>query len=228
MRRRRHRVEHHFGLGERQVVGAGDLAGEAARRRAVVDIDQAALCGFLQHRRQRRFRRGEARTHVVGDADIALEPAHLPGQAIDVLVEAERTEQRLRAGIIVGVVERLHRRLQKELVAVGACLGRKTLDVGAIRREGEGHRAGQLADRLTGDAGADAEAAEHDGDLRAGLLARSRLGGAGVDLGRAGAVGADARDRTVARDLQQLCSSGARTSCSPGSPPPGAARSSRR
>ena len=39
----RHRVEHDLGLGERQVVGAGDLAGEAARRRAVIDIDQAAL-----------------------------------------------------------------------------------------------------------------------------------------------------------------------------------------
>ena len=114
--RRRHGVEHDVGLGEGQVVGAGDLAGDAARRGAVVDIDQPALGGLAQHRRQRRFRRGEARAHVAGDADIALEAAHQPMQPVDILLGRERGQQRLRAGIVVGIVERLHRRLQQHFV----------------------------------------------------------------------------------------------------------------
>ena len=85
MRGGRHRVEHELGLGERQVVGAGDLAGDAARRGAVVDVDQPAPRGLLQHRRQRLFVRGEARAHEIDDADIALEAAHQPMQAVEIL-----------------------------------------------------------------------------------------------------------------------------------------------
>ncbi len=105
----RHCVEQDLGSGERQIVGAGDLAGETARRRAVVNVDEPPPRGFLQHRRQSRFGRGEARAHVIGDADVALEAAHQPIQAIGILIEAQRGQQRLRAGIVVGVVERLHR-----------------------------------------------------------------------------------------------------------------------
>ena len=46
--RRRHRVDDDVGLGEGQVLAAGDLAGDAARRSAVVDIDQPALGGLAQ------------------------------------------------------------------------------------------------------------------------------------------------------------------------------------
>src|SRR6202000_2490398 len=46
----RSRGECGLGLGERQVVGAGDLAGHAARRGAVVDEDQPTLGGLFQHR----------------------------------------------------------------------------------------------------------------------------------------------------------------------------------
>ena len=142
---RRHRVEHDLGLGERQVVGAGDLTGEAARRRAVVDVDQSAPRRFLEHRRQGLLVRGEARAHVVGDADITLEAAHQPIKAVEVLFHAERGQQGLRAGIVVRIVERLHRCLQQHLVSVGTGIGRQTVDVGAVGRERESHGPGNFS-----------------------------------------------------------------------------------
>ena len=155
------------GLGEGEVVGAGDLAREAARRGAVVEVDQAALGGLAQHRRQRRLGGGEARAHEIGDADIALEAAHQPVQAVDVLAGLERGEQRLRARIVVGIVERLHRHLQQDLVAFAARASGICSEIAAVGREGERHRSRQLAERVGGAARADAEPADHDRDRAA-------------------------------------------------------------
>jgi hypothetical protein len=47
------------------------------------------------------------RAHHVGDADIALEAAHQPVHAIEILIPAERGQERLRAGIVVGIAARL-------------------------------------------------------------------------------------------------------------------------
>ena len=62
----------------------------------------------------------KARAHEIGDADIALEAGHVPLQPIDVLLGGERRQQGLRARIVVGVIERLHRHLQQHLVALRA------------------------------------------------------------------------------------------------------------
>ena len=91
-------------LREWQIVGAGDPAGDAARIGAVVDKDQPALGGLAQDRSERRLGGGEARSHRVGEADIALEPAHQPVQPVDILLRRERGEQRLRAGIVVRIL----------------------------------------------------------------------------------------------------------------------------
>ena len=95
--RARHRVDHHIGLGIGQPVGAGDLAGLAARRGAVIDIDQAAPRHLAQNRRQRRVGSGEARAHEIGNADIALHAAEQPVQAIDILI-APRARKAASAG----------------------------------------------------------------------------------------------------------------------------------
>ena len=87
--RGRHRIEHRVRLHERHVGGAGDLSGDAARRVAVVEIDQSALADLAQHRRERLIGRGEARAHQAGDADIALEAAEEPVQPVDVLVRRQ-------------------------------------------------------------------------------------------------------------------------------------------
>ena len=170
-------------------------------RRAVVDIDQAALRRLLQHRRQRRLGCGEARAHEIGDADIALEPAHQPVQAVDVLLGRQRDQQRLRARIVVGIVERLHRDLQQHLVAVVARLRHRAVDLEAVRAERECHRARQLAHGRLRRGAADAEAVDDDRDARAVRLA-GQLGDAGIDLGRPLAVRSDLRDRAVARRFE--------------------------
>ena len=60
----------------------------------------------------------------------------------------ERRQQRLRAGIVVGIVERLHRHLQQNLVADAARARDEAVEVGAIGRERERHRARQLAEGI--------------------------------------------------------------------------------
>jgi hypothetical protein len=163
---RRHGVERDIGMSKRQVLRAGRLRRDAARRRAVVDIDQAAMREFLQHRRQRRVRRRETRAHQVGDADIALHARHQPLQAVDVLRAGQRGQQGLRSGVVVGIIERLHRRLQQQLVAAGAGVGRDGDEVGAVGRERQRHRRRQGVDRLVGRRRADAEAADDQRDAR--------------------------------------------------------------
>ena len=73
--------------------------------------------------------------------------------------------------------------------------------IGAIGRERQRHRGRQLHDGVGGLGGADAEAADHDGDHRhfGGLGA---VGVGGIDRERLQAVG-DHRDHAVARFFQQ-------------------------
>ena len=57
--------------------------------------------------------------------------------------------ERVRAGIVVRVIERLHRDLEHDLVAVVA--GTPTpFEIAAVGREGQRDRSGQLGDRLRG------------------------------------------------------------------------------
>ena len=57
----------------------------------------------------------------------------------------KRGEQRLRAGIVVRIVERLHADLQQHLVAFAARARDPALEIGAVGREREGHGAGSFA-----------------------------------------------------------------------------------
>src|SRR6185295_17516651 len=66
------------------------------------------------------------------------------------------------------------------------------------------------AERFARAGGADAEAADHDRDARSLRLAGDRLDRAGVNLGRAGAVRGDPRQRAVARALEQALIDAAR------------------
>ena len=113
----------------------------------------------------------------------------------------ERGEQRLRAGIVVRIVERLHADLQQHLVVLAARARDPALDVDAVRHERERHRRGQLGERLGGAVRADAEPFDDDRDARLIGAARLRLHRARVDVGRARAVGADFRDGTMARGV---------------------------
>ena len=185
-------------------MAAGDLAGDAARRRAVVHIDQPALGGFAQHRRQRLLGRGEARAHVARDPDIALEPAHQPMQAVDVLLGRERGKQRLRAGIVVGIIERLHRNLQQHFVIFSTRALRQLFEIGAVGRQRECHRRRQFGERIGGAGGADAEPADHDGDARRVFFVWRQLARMRIERRWAYAIRSDLRDRTMPCGFQQF------------------------
>ena len=170
-------------LAKATLLRAGDLAGDAARRGAVVEVDQTALADLAQNRGERLIGRGEARAHQAGDADIALEAAEEPVQAIDVLLGRQRGQQRLRAGIVVRIVERLHADLQQHLVAFAARARDPALEIGAVGRERKGDRRGQLGERLGGAVRSDAETLDHDRDARLVGAAGLRLDRARIDFG---------------------------------------------
>ena len=90
----------------------------------------------------------------------------MPVQAVEILLGPERGEQGLRAGIVVGIIERLHRNLQQDLVALRARPLGQFAGVGAVGRERQRHRGRQFHDGVGGLGGADAEAADDDGDHR--------------------------------------------------------------
>ena len=141
---------------------------------------------------------------IVGDADVALEAAHQPMQAVEVLIHAERGQQRLRAGIVVGIVERLHRRLQQHLVS-----RRRARSSPGVRR-----RRRRARTRRSPAPGSFCIACWVTLALMPSppitiairgpsLRPCERLHGAGIDFGRTRAVGRDARDGAVARRLEQ-------------------------
>ena len=99
---------------------AASDGGDAARRRAVVEIAEPALGRLADDRLHHGVGDDEARAHEIGYPGIALEAAEMPVQAVEILLGVERREQGLRAGIVVGIVERLHRNLQQDLVALRA------------------------------------------------------------------------------------------------------------
>ena len=124
-------------------------------------------------------------------------------QAIDILLGRHRGEQRLRAGIVVGIVERLHADLEQHLMALAARARDPTLEVGAIGDERIGDRGGKLRQRFGGAVRPDAQALDHDRDARLVGAARLRLDRTRVDLGGARAVGRDLRDQAMARGFKQ-------------------------
>jgi len=70
----------------------------------------------------------------------------------EILLGRERGQKRLRAGIVVRIVEWLHRRLQQNFVTGAARAPGEMIDVVAVRHEGQRHGAGQLADGIIADA----------------------------------------------------------------------------
>jgi hypothetical protein len=110
----------------------------------------------------------------------------------------------LRAGIVVRIVERLHRRLQQNLVAGAARAPGKMIDVVAIRHKGKRHRAGQLADGVIADAGADAKPADDERDARRVGLAGNGLYRLRIGFRRAHAVGGNFRNGTLRGRFDQF------------------------
>ena len=139
--------------------------------------------------------------HEIGDPGIALEAAEVPVQPVEILLGVERREQGLRARIVVGIIERLHRDLQQDLVALRARPLGQFGGIGAIGRKCQRHRRRQFHDGVGGLGGADAKAADHDGDHRH-FRRLGAVGLGGIDGERLEPVG-DHRDHAVARFFQQ-------------------------
>jgi hypothetical protein len=117
---------------------------------------------------------------VSGDAPDKVE-SEAPGQAVEILLRRKGREQGLRSGVVVGIVERLHRNLQQHLVALRAGALHQLAGVRAVRRKRHRHRRRQLHDGVAGLGGADAEAADDDGDARHPCRAGAvGLGAAGI------------------------------------------------
>ena len=119
---------------------AASDGGDAARRGAVVEIAEPALGRLADDRLHHRIGGHETRAHEIGDPGIALEPAEVPVQPVEILLGRKRREQGLRAGIVVGIVERLHRNLQQDLVALRARPLGQLGGIGAIGRKRQRHR----------------------------------------------------------------------------------------
>ena len=109
----------------------------------------------------------------------------MPEQPIEILLGAERREQGLRPGVVVGIVERLHRDLQQHLMALRAGALHQLAGIGAVRRKRQRHRRRQFHDGIGGLGSANPEAADDDRD--AGILAA--LGALGVGARRIGGEG---------------------------------------
>ena len=123
-------------------------------------------------------------------------------QAFDILAGIGCGQQGLRTGVVVGIVERLHRHLQQQFVAGLAGAAASVVDIGRVGNEREGHRSRQARHRQRRAGGADAEAGEDDRDarcVRIGVFA-DRLG---VKLQRTLAVRRDARERVALHRLGQ-------------------------
>ena len=143
---------------------------------AVVEIAEPALGGLADDRLHHRVGDDEARAHEIGDPGIALEPAEVPVQPVEILFGRQRRQQGLRAGVVVGIIERLHRNLQQDLVALRARAFGELGGIRAVGRKRQRHRRRQLHDGVGGLGRADAEAADDDGDDRHfRRLARGRL-----------------------------------------------------
>jgi hypothetical protein len=197
-------VDDRVGGGRGQAERRRDRAGEAARRRAVVDIEQAARGDLAERRGQRARVGGELAAKMIDDAGVADEPPHLPAQRIEVVGVGSAGQQRVRAGIVGGIGEGLHRRLQQDLVAGFARRRRFALEVVAVGGEAERDGRRQPRDRVGGAGGVEAEAADQERHPR---RVGPELGGGEdrprVDLGGARAVGADARQQAEARFLDE-------------------------
>ena len=125
----------------------------------------------------------------------------MPVQPVDVLLGAERRQQGLRAGVVVGIVERLHRNLQQDLMALRARPLGQFRGIRAVGRKGQRHRGWQLHDGVGGLGRADAKAA--DDDRNHGHFGRlGAVGFGGVDRERLQPV-RDHGDHAVAGFFQQ-------------------------
>ena len=125
-------------------------------------------------------------------------------QIVEVFGFWQPAEQGVRSWIVGGIVERLHRSLQQRFVTGLARPVSVALDIGAIGRKPQRYGGRQPGDRVGGAALAEAEAADHQRDARrAGAQRGRQQRRPGVNLRRPGAVGADARQQTVFRSLDQ-------------------------
>ena len=125
----------------------------------------------------------------------------MPVQPIEILLGAERREQGLRAGVVVGIVERLHRNLQQDLVALRARPLGQFGGIRAVGRKRQRHRGRQLHDGVGGLGRADPKAA--DDDRHHGHFGRlGAVGFGGVDRERLQPV-RDHGDHAVAGFFQQ-------------------------
>src|SRR5260370_7121547 len=81
-------------------------------------VAEATFGRLADDRLHHRFGGNEPRTHEIGDPGIPLEPAEVPVQPVEILLGGQCREQGLGTWIVIGIIERLHRDLQQDLVAL--------------------------------------------------------------------------------------------------------------
>ncbi len=174
------------GRGARQA--AADVRG-----RAVVDEGQAALLQLVLEHVHRRRRLHELRAEIVGDAEVPGRPRQQPLQALGGFLGLAVGHQSVGAGIVVGIVLRLHRRFEQHLVAGGPGHVNPALQAVGIGHERQGDLGRQVGDRLARGLGVEAEAADDQGHLRLAVAGE----GTGVGLERHAAVGTNHRQHAA-------------------------------
>ncbi len=142
---------------------------------------------------------------MVGDAHITRIARHQPLQPLEVLIRRQRSEQRVRTGILGRVVVRLERDLQQDLMTGGAGLGHELLERTAVGGVSDADRRGQPFEHLAAWRIRQAEPVDQHRNARRtphGGLGMRR--GARIDLSGALAVERNLRQRTVLRVLHEV------------------------
>ena len=158
-----HLVDGKAALGKRRAGLLGKVGRRGFRRRAVVIEHQAAPGEESHHRLQRLGVGEETPALFVGDARIAGEPCHRPGEMMGVGFFALPGAQGVRAGIAVGIVVRLHRQFEQHFMAARARLVHEILDIWTARHEADRDGGRKTRKRLHRGIGARTEA-QHDQD----------------------------------------------------------------
>ena len=194
-------VDDAVGLHHRHADCGADRLRLAARRRAVIEVEQPALADLAQKRQERPLVAGEARAHVVHHAGIGGHAAEVPAQILVARPPVGRDEQGVLAGILLRIARRLQRDLQDDLVAFRARLVDPALQARPVGREGERDALRQRRDGFLRPGLAEPHAAHDDRDAGHAGHGRRRL--AGIDLAGATPVRRDARQRAEGGLLDQ-------------------------
>ena len=131
-------VEEHVARRVRDAQLRGQAVADRERRGPAVDEVQAAPAHLLQDLEHGLGLGGGPAAHVVVDARRQRHPVERPVEAAPELVGLETDQDRVRPGI--GRADRLHRQVQVDLVAAGACRGGQLGEIVGVGQERQRHR----------------------------------------------------------------------------------------